>query len=83
MKRYIITEEEVTLSKLIEECEIEDVNIQDILSSIDCKFENYKTNVQLINISISLLLNCNPSKDDCEGINIENLEMLLNILKKE
>lgn len=80
MKRILVTEEEVTFSTLIYECDNVDINIKDILQSIDSKFENYKTNVELINVSVSLLLNCSPRKDDCEGLDVENLRKLLDII---
>ena len=82
MKRIRVIEEETFFSELIAECEDKDIDIKDILSAIDTKFENYKTNVELINVSIKLLLDCSPFKDDCKDIDIDNLKKLLNILEK-
>ena len=82
MKRIIVTEEEVSFSKLIEECEDKDISIKNILQAIDTRFERYDINAQMINESVILLLSCSPDKDDCKDIDKENLEKLLNILNK-
>lgn len=81
MKRTVVVEEDITFPKLIQECEDTDINIKDIIAAIDEKYAKYSINAELINQSISLLLSFKPSKGDCEDINVENLETLLNIIK--
>ena len=81
MKRFVVKEEEITFAKLIDECNNEDINVADILEAIDSKFENYRTNVEMINKSIRLLLNCRPCKEEISGIDMENVKQLLDILE--
>jgi len=79
MKKVKLTQEiDIEFKNIVVQYEISDVG--SMIQEISGTFENYDCDCEILNKIISIILNCNPTKEDLFSIEINKLKELLNIL---